>query len=97
MAPFKMSSNAPSVPVLLSWLTLIGLELNYDFRLFQLYFFSVSVTVLQLLFYDKFLMLLMIYNFLVVDMRMEANAEYRRTAMLAPQECGGCGKFITDR
>lgn len=39
----------------------------------------------------------MIYNFLLVDMRMEANAEYRRTAMLAPQECGGCGKFITDR
>lgn len=33
----------------------------------------------------------------IVDMRMEANAEYRRTAMLTPQECGGCGKYITDR
>jgi hypothetical protein len=30
-------------------------------------------------------------------MRMDANTEYRKTAGLAPQECGGCGKFITDR
>ncbi|XP_057373383.1 LIM domain only protein 3-like isoform X2 [Daphnia carinata] len=33
-----------------------------------------------------------------IDMRTDTNAEYRKSAGLTtPQECGGCGKFITDR
>ncbi|KAK4018562.1 hypothetical protein OUZ56_000610 [Daphnia magna] len=33
-----------------------------------------------------------------IDMRTDTNAEYRKSAVQAtPQECGGCGKFITDR
>ena len=32
-----------------------------------------------------------------VGMRMDIKTEQRRTGMVTPQECGGCGKLITDR